>query len=115
MLAQSVPPGTQAIPERTTVTLTIAKPPPGWYVAVVGSGSALVTWGTISGSSQVTVGLPWSTKVSVDFTFDVVTVVAQRQSGGSGSITCEVIHDGRVVERKTSSGAYAVCTATASI
>jgi hypothetical protein len=112
VLSQSVPPGKRAIPGETTIILTVAKPPPGWYVAVFGSGSAMVTWGDIGSTSQETVALPWSTKVSAGGAFNVVTVLAQRQSGSSGSITCEIIHNGRIVKKATSSGPYAICTAT---
>lgn len=114
VIAQSVPGGTKAIPERTTVKLTVAKPPPGYYVRVLGSGSALVTWGDIGTTHQVTVSLPFTTKVPSGGSFNVVTVVAQRSSGDGGSITCQIIHSGRVVKSATSSGAYAVCTASKS-
>jgi hypothetical protein len=112
VLAQSVPAETRKIPERTVIVLTLARPPQGWFVHVEGSGSALVTWGNISGTSQQTVSLPWTAQVHRNGSFDVVTVVAQRQSGDSGSIVCEVIHSGRVVKRSVSSGGYAVCTAS---
>jgi hypothetical protein len=115
VLSQSVAPGEQVDPGEGAVVLTLAKPPQGWFVRVEGSGSALVTWGNIGGTSQQTVTLPWSVHVDVDGGFDVVTIVAQRNSGSSGSITCEVIHSGRVVERNVSSGPYAVCTASASV
>jgi PASTA domain-containing protein len=114
VLAQSIRGGTKAIPERTTVKLTVAKPPPGYYVRVLGSGSALVTWGDIGTTHQVTVSLPFTTKVPSAGSFNVVTVVAQRSSGDGGSITCQIIHSGRVVKSATSSGAYAVCTASKS-
>lgn len=115
VLSQSVAPGEQVDPGEEVVVLTLAKPPQGWFVRVEGSGTALVTWGNIGGTSQQTVTLPWSVHVNVDAGFDVVTIVAQRQSGSSGSITCEVIRSGRVVERNVSSGPYAVCTASASV
>lgn len=115
VISQSVAPGTLAIPERTTVILTTAKPPQGWYIRVEGSGAALVTWGNIEGTSQQTVSLPFSIKVSTHGDFDVISVVAQRQSGDSGTIVCEVVHSGRVVKRSPSAGAYAVCSASKSV
>jgi PASTA domain len=103
--------GTRADPAQTVVILNVAFPRPGVYVRVEGSGSALVTWGGLGTTRQATVSLPWEQKVPVNE--DFVTIVAQRQSGGSGTITCLVIGDGEVWDRATSSGPYAVCTASA--
>jgi PASTA domain len=101
--------GTRADPG-TLVILNVAFPPPGTFVRVEGSGSALVTWGGLGSTHQVTVTLPWEQRVTGDD--DIVTVVAQRSSGGSGSITCIIIREGRTVKHATSSGPYAVCSAT---
>jgi beta-lactam-binding protein with PASTA domain len=113
VLVQSIQPGVKVIPAKTTVVLTYAKPPEGWFVRVEGTGTALVTWGNIGGTSQATVSLPWSVHVGTSGSYDVVTVVAQRQSGSSGAITCEVIESGFVEERNVASGPYAVCSASA--
>lgn len=113
VLAQSVPGGKTAIPDQTTIVLTVAKPAPGYFITVLGSGSALVTWGNIGSTHQVTVGLPFTARVSTNGSFDVITVLAQRSLGDGGSITCEIIYSGRAVKKSTSSGAYSICSATA--
>jgi hypothetical protein len=86
-----------------------------WAVKVDGtSGRAMVTWGNIGATHQATVSLPWRHRVPVDGSFDVVTIVGQRQSGGTGRIVCLVLHNGVIVQRARSSGPYAVCQASES-
>jgi hypothetical protein len=114
VIAQAPVAGTRLVPGERAVVLTVAKPPQGWYIRVLGSGSALVTWGNIGGTSQQTVALPFSAKVGAGGSFNVISVVAQRNAGDSGSITCQIVHTGRVVKQSTSSGAYAVCSASKS-
>ena len=65
VLSQSVGPGKRLVPSRTTITLTVAKPQPGVFVLVTGSGSAMVTIldGNLS-THQVTVSLPYEVKVA---------------------------------------------------
>jgi hypothetical protein len=78
-------------------------------VKVGGSGRAMVTYGNIGSTSQKTVTLPWSTTISVK-SFDVATLLAQRQSGGGGTITCELdTTDGTVLQHSSASGPYAIC------
>lgn len=112
VLAQSVAAGSRKIPGGTIV-LTVAKPQPGVFIQVIGSGSALITW--IEGDfdeHQVTENLPFTTRVSTGGAFSTITMSAQRQLGDSGSITCEIISFGKVVKKSTSSGPYTICSVT---
>ena len=94
----------------SVVILDVAFPPPGTFIRVEGSGSATVTWGGIGTTHQLTVTLPWEQRVTGDTS--ILTVLAQRSSGDGGSITCSIIVEGRVVKHATSSGPYAICSAT---
>lgn len=89
--------GKRAAPE-TLVILNVAFAPPGTFVRVEGFGSALVTWGGLGSTHQATVSLPWEQRVTGDT--DIVTIVAQRSSGGSGSITCIIIREGETVKAR---------------
>lgn len=110
VLSQSVPAGTQKIPSGAAIVLTVARPQPGLFISVTGSGSALVTWGTNGTTHQVTVPLPFTARVPSGGTYGIISMNAQRQLGDSGSITCEIISNGRVVKRATSSGPYSICS-----
>ena len=78
-------------------------------IRVEGRGSALISYGAGGNQSQTTERLPWSTKVSAD-TVSGIAVVAQRNEGGSGTISCSIISGGSTVASQSSSGAYAVVT-----
>jgi len=83
---------------------------------VLGSGgaySADVTYTASNGDTaqQTGVRLSWHycfTNESLDF-FEYVS--AQNQEG-YGAVTCELLEGGDVVKKTTSSGAYAICTAS---
>jgi hypothetical protein len=80
---------------------------------VLGNGTADVTWGNIAGSSQATVGLPWTATVTLDPSFDVAVLLAQDDTGSaSAQLTCQIVEGGVVVAQTTASGAYAVCDAS---
>ncbi len=109
VLSQSVGAGKRAVPPRTTITLTVAKPQPGVFFEVTGAGSALVTiLDSNLSTRQATVSLPYETKVA--YGQYGISVSAQRQLGDGGSITCTIIDNGRVVKRSTSSGPYSICS-----
>jgi predicted small secreted protein len=77
---------------------------------VKGQGRAQVTYGTINSTSQDTVRLPWSETAQLDETFDVATLLAQRQGGGPGIIRCLIENEaGAVLEQARGSGPYAIC------
>jgi hypothetical protein len=81
---------------------------------VKGDGKAMVTYGSISSTSQETVRLPWRKTIEIDGTFDVATLVAQRKGGDAGSIECRIeTATGKVIKRSTAQGAYAVCDVSA--
>ena len=79
-----------------------------------GSASrALVTYSTPSGQEQQNgAHVPWKRSMKAK-DFDVLAVSAQ--NSGSGTITCEIDVDGKVVKRSKSSGAYAVVSCDASL
>ncbi len=80
---------------------------------VLGSGTADVTWGNMSGSSQATVSLPWTATVPLDPSFDAASLVAQDDTGSVfAQVTCQIVEDGVLVAQTTASGAYAVCSAS---
>ena len=112
VLSQSVPRGTKQIPNNKPIMLTVAKPQPGTFISVTGAGSALITWIADGSTRQVTVPLPFTTKVPSPGSFDVISMSAQRQLGDGGSITCAIIDYGDVVKKSTSSGPYSICSVT---
>ncbi len=57
--------------------------------------------------------LPYSKRVTVA-AGDYVYISAQNQRS-YGSVTCEVLVDGVVVESNTSNGGYAICTASGTV
>jgi hypothetical protein len=80
------------------------------------SGSAAtvdVTYQDADGDTaqQSGVRVPWSH--SVGRGSDFLYISAQNQ-GSSGSVTCSIRNNGRVVKQATSSGAYVICTASMS-
>ena len=113
VLSQSVPAGAQRLPGGDPIGLSIAKPQPGVFISVMGTGSALVTWidGNFS-THQLTVPLPFTRKVVEGDSFSSISMSAQRQLGDSGSITCSIIDFGDVVKKSTSRGAYSICSVT---
>lgn len=77
---------------------------------VEGEGKAQVTYGSINSTSQKTVKLPWEYTQTLNGTFDVATLLAQRQSGGAGKIDCRIENTaGKVLGKSEASGAYAIC------
>lgn len=81
------------------------------------TGSGVSTAGSITydlGANQSQdngAKLPWSKKTRSTEDFLVLSLVAQ-SGGDSGSITCRISVDGKVVVENTSRGAYAVVTCT---
>ncbi|WP_378148356.1 MmpS family transport accessory protein [Cnuibacter sp. UC19_7] len=77
------------------------------------SGTGLITWsapGSFSIQQANDAALPWSTtfvRSSAPGAYERGTVSAQSDAW-SGSITCEISVDGKVVQTRTSSGAFAV-------
>jgi hypothetical protein len=61
---------------------------------------------------ETSVTLPSSKEFTADQSFQAFVVTAQ--NAGTGSITCEILIDGRVVNQHTSNGQYAVvvCSGT---
>jgi hypothetical protein len=77
---------------------------------VEGEGRANVTYGSINSTSQKTVNLPWEQTQTLDGTFDVASLLAQRESGGRGKIQCRIENtSGEVLSESEASGPYAVC------
>jgi hypothetical protein len=108
VLSQSPKPGTAILPGEDRIVLVEARPQPGLFISVTGTGSALITWidGDFS-THQVTVSLPYTRKVPYGGT---ISMSAQRQLGDGGSITCAIIDTGEVVKKSTSSGPYSICS-----
>lgn len=100
-------PTTTAAPETTSPT-TLAEPTVTYEV--LGTGEALVTYGTAGFSQeQHTVRLPWSHTITGDVPEHPI-VLAQLMSG-SGEITCKVWGGGDIpMVEATSSGNYAIVT-----
>ena len=82
------------------------------------SGSAnraQVTYTTKSfGIEQRTVKLPWRKEVAANPDAYAGMTVAAQNRGTSGSVTCEMLHNGKRIARNKSSGAFAVVSCTAS-
>lgn len=78
---------------------------------VTGTGSASISWGTMSGQSSETSTLPWSKTKTVDG-FGSASVVAQSTSAG-GEVNCEILIDGVVKANEKSTGDYAVVSCAA--
>jgi hypothetical protein len=110
--SQSAPDGTTTAATALSGSTATTATPPGTFISVSGSGSALVTSLSNGNERQVTVDLPFTTQVEEGGSFDVIVMSAQRQLGDSGSITCEIIVDGQVVKKSTSSGPYSICSVT---
>jgi len=73
---------------------------------VTGPSSALITYSTPSGQEQDNgADLPWKKKFKAKGG-EFLSVSAQ--NSGSGTITCEITVDGKVVKRARSKGSYAV-------
>lgn len=72
------------------------------------SGAAQnVTYSINQGQQQETnVGLPWSKEFTADQGFQ--TFVVNAQNSGTGSISCTITVDGKVINQQTSNGQYAV-------
>ncbi|NJC62934.1 hypothetical protein HC028_00140 [Planosporangium flavigriseum] len=68
-----------------------------------------VTYGIGGNSSQANgTALPWKKEATSSDAFLMLSLVAQ--SGGSGTISCRVSVDGKVVVENSSQGQYAVVT-----
>jgi hypothetical protein len=84
------------------------------YEVTGGSGTAQnVTYMLNDGEEQdAQAALPWSKDFTAKEGFEAFVVTAQ--NGGSGSISCKIIADGKVLTEKTSNGQYAVVTCSTS-
>lgn len=105
ILKQSAPPGT-VVAATTRITLTSA--PDETVYRVIGNGSsAAVTWARPGGFSieqDTAAMLPWEKK----FRGSTGSANFNAQSLDGDSITCQVERNGKVVQERTSTGAYAV-------
>ncbi|GAA3189660.1 hypothetical protein GCM10010532_004850 [Dactylosporangium siamense] len=89
-------------------------PPDAFTYVVSGSAATVdVTYQDADGdaSQQSGVRVPWS--LSIGSGSDFLYVSAQNQ-GDSGTVTCSIRNNGRVVKQSTSSGAYVICAASMS-
>jgi hypothetical protein len=89
-------------------------PPDAFTYVVSGSAKTVdVTYQDADGdaSQQSGVRVPWS--LSIGSGSDFLYVSAQNQ-GDSGTVTCSIRNNGRVIKQSTSSGAYVICTASMS-
>ena len=78
---------------------------------VSGAKKADITYGLNSDQSQDNgAKVPWKKSLSSGEAMVIATVVAQNK--GSGSISCKITVDGKVVKENTSKGEYAVVTCT---
>jgi len=80
---------------------------------VTGSGvtkASSISYGLGGNQSQDNgAALPWQKQTSSDDSFLILSLVAQ-SGAGSGSISCKITVDGKVVVDNTSQGQYAVVT-----
>jgi hypothetical protein len=89
--------------------------------SVTGNGtlsSSTITYATVqegngqNGESQASdAALPWSKTITASGLFTDFTLSAQ--NGGSGSITCTITEDGKVINTNTATGQYAIATCDA--
>lgn len=85
---------------------------------VTGTGQATVGYGTVSGSgvtsSSGTQALPWSKTITVTNkgVFFAPTLTASSMNGGS--VSCKILHNGKVVADQTASGQYATVSCSGS-
>lgn len=79
-----------------------------------GTPTASITYGHGSDTSQENdVPLPWKKALTDTGDLIVPTVSAQSGSDGSGTISCKITVDCKIVKENTSTGAFAVVTCTA--
>lgn len=79
---------------------------------VTGAKAADVTYGLNANQSQENdAKVPWKKTLTSGETLTIATVVAQNK--GSGTISCKVTVNGKVVKENSSKGEYAVVTCTA--
>ena len=72
-----------------------------------------VTYQVTGGQQQDTqVSLPWSKEFTAGTGFQAFVVTAQ--NAGSGSISCDIAVDGKIISQQTSNGQYAVVTCSGS-
>lgn len=104
-------------PQSPTQSPTQSPPKSGHVVVYRIRGSApraLITYSTPSGQEQENgAAVPWKKAIKTHGV-DTATISAQNQAA-SGTITCEITVDGKLVKRSTSSGGYAIATCTATI
>jgi hypothetical protein len=97
---------------RSVIKLVVATRPiqfPGDSIYIDGVGSAMVTWlDSNLNIHQKTVALPAWFGVPVG----VENYSAQKQSGDSSAIVCQLRYDDKVYAHSRSSGPYAICSAS---
>lgn len=72
-----------------------------------------VTYGVGADTSQDTnAGSPWTKTTSSSDAFNIETLAVQ--NAGTGTVSCKITVDGKVVKQNQSSGQYATVSCTAS-
>lgn len=80
---------------------------------VTGAKKADITYGLDADQSQdLGVKVPWKKELTSTETMTIAVIVAQNK--GSGTISCKISLDGKVVKENSSQGEYAVVTCEAS-
>jgi hypothetical protein len=92
-----------------TVRLTVE-----YEVTGTARAASLTLENDTGGTEQKTVRIPWSQSYTGFGRGDFVYVSAQNE-GESGGLTCRVTVNGRVEFTSSSTGAYAICTASGSV
>lgn len=73
------------------------------------ASAAMITYTTPSGQEQDTQKLPWTKSMRAK-AGEFLSINAQIQDDGGGSVTCTIAIDGKVTKRATSRGAYAIAS-----
>lgn len=103
----TAPTTTTAVPATSNSSTTSSAS--GVQVKVSGSGSWSGSYGDTSGQQSVDGS---GTRTFDMGSPDIVSAVFQKESGGSGTLTVEIIENGNVVETKSTSAAYGVVSAS---
>lgn len=84
------------------------------FAAQTSDGSQMnVTYGLGGDSSDANgTASPWSKTSTTPDAVTMASVVAQSQGDGSGSVSCSITVDGKVVKTNQSTGAYSLVTCT---
>lgn len=77
------------------------------------ASSAMMTYTTPSGQEQTTKSIPWHKSFEAK-DGELLSISAQNK-GESGTVTCQIAVDGRIVKKATSSGAYAIASCDAAL